>query len=352
MATKSDILTALLSSIPDTYDKSVGSFIYDSLAAVAEQISGMDTSISAAQDKLSIGNLMGDELASRVNERTGLTRKAATYAIGIVTVTGTGTINIGDLFETAVGTQFKATETKVITASGFVNIQAVIAGSAGDVPAGTITLFPVTLTGFTSVTNASPTAGGFDAESDADLLQRYYDYIQAPATSGNKNEYVVWAKSVSGVGDARAIALWNGNNTVKVVIIDSDKQPASAPIVLNVQNYIDPGITGLGDGVAPIGAFVTVISATGVSINVSATIVLSPGYDLPTATTNIQNALIVFLQSIAFQQSIVSYAKVGEAILNALGVADYSSLTVNGSTSNISIGNEQVAILGTTTITL
>lgn len=351
MATKSDILTALLSAIPDTYDKSVGSFIYDSLAAVAEQISGMDTSISAAQDKLSIGNLIGDELASRVNERTGLTRKAATYAIGIVTVTGTGTINIGALFETAAGTQFEATETKVIAASGSVNIQAVIAGSAGDVPTGTITLFPVTLTGFTAVTNGSPTEGGFDAESDADLLQRYYDYVQAPATSGNKNEYVIWAKSVSGVGDARVIALWNGNNTVKVVILDSNKQPASAPIVLNVQNYIDPGITGLGDGVAPIGAFVTVASATAVNINISVTIVLSAGYSLPIATTNIQAALTSYFQTIAFKQSSVSYAQVGEAILNAAGVEDYSGLTVNGGTTNITVSDLFVAVLGTTTIT-
>jgi uncharacterized phage protein gp47/JayE len=349
--TKDEVLTALLNAIPDTYDKSVGSFIYDGLVPVAEQIADMDTSISGVQDKLSIENLTGDELESRVNERTGITRKAATYAAGTVTVTGTGTINTGDLFETAAGTQFQSTETKSITTSGTVNIQAVEAGSAGNVAAGTITLFPVTLTGFTAVTNSDPTTGGFEEESDADLLQRYYDYVRTPATSGNKNDYLIWAKSVSGVGDARIIPLWNGNNTVKVVIINSDKQPGDSTLVAAVQDYIDPGITGLGDGIAPIGAFATVESATGVNIDVVATIVLSTGYDLATVTSNIQDALTSFLQSIAFQQSIVSYAKVGETILSSEGVEDYSGLTINGGTTNVPIGTEEVAVLGTTTIT-
>jgi uncharacterized phage protein gp47/JayE len=348
---KETILTALLASIPNTYDKSAGSFIYDNLAAVAERMAVVDTDLATAQGKLSIANLSGTDLAIRINERTGLTRKAATNATGIVTVTGSGTITIGDLFETSSGTQFRAIETKVIAISGSVNVQAALFGGGGNVASGTIVLFPVTLTGFTAVNNAAITAGGFDAETDADLLRRYYDYIQSPATSGNKNEYLVWAKSVSGVGDAKVIALWSGNNTVKVVIIDSNKQPASASIVLDVQNYIDPGITGLGDGVAPIGAFVTVVSATGVNINVVATITLSVGYDLATATINIRAALTAYLKSIAFTQSIVSYAKVGDAVLNSLGVEDYTGLTVNGGTTNIPITGLQVAVLDTTTIT-
>lgn len=351
MATQADILTALLVAMPDTYDKSVGSFVYDNLAAVAEEIAGLDTDLATATSKLSIANLATTDLDTRVNERTGITRKAATYATGTVTVTGTGTINAGDLFETAAGTQFSSTQTIAIVTNGDVTVQAVVAGSAGNVAAVTITLFPVTLTGFTAVTNAAPTTGGTDAETGAALLQRYYDYVQTPSTSGNANDYLVWAKSVAGVGDARVIPLWNGNNTVKVVVIDANKQPASAGIVSAAQTYIDPGITGLGSGVAPIGAFVTVESATGLNIDVVATIVLSAGYTLATATTNIQNSLVALLQSIAFLQSVVSYAKVGDAVLNSAGVEDYSGLTVNGGTTNVAVGTEQVAILGTTTIT-
>ncbi|MGK5506723.1 baseplate J/gp47 family protein [Brevibacillus formosus] len=108
-----------------------------------------------------------------------------------------------------------------------VKVEAVVAGSSGNVPANSITLFPVTLAGFTAVTNPSPTSDGFDAESDEDLLKRYYQRIRTPATSGNKAHYKNWAMEVQGVGDVRIVPLWDGVNTVKVIIIDSDKKPAS-----------------------------------------------------------------------------------------------------------------------------
>ena len=347
---KDEILSAMLEEVSNEHDKSPGSFIYDALAPAATQFAKTDDSIDAVIDKLSIENLTGDELGQRVKERTGITRKAATNATGSVTVTGTGTINTGDLFETGGGTQFESTETKSIVSSGTVAIKAVIAGSGGNVASGTITLFPVTLTGFTAVTNPDPTQDGFEAESDADLLERYYDRIQTPATSGNKSHYKNWAKEVIGVGDARIIPLWNGNNTVKIIIIDSNKTPASPTIVTSAQDYIDPGVTGLGDGASQIGAFATVVSATGVNINVVVTIALSSGYTQQQATDNITVNLTQLLKDIAFVESIVSYAKVGAAILSSDGVEDYSGLTVNGSTVNVSIGNEEVAVLGTVTV--
>lgn len=359
MATKDDILTDLLNAVPDTYDKSVGSFIYDSLSPVAEQIADIDTSIDDTTNMLSIDNLTGDELENRINERTGQTRNAATFSTGTATLTGTGTANEGDVVETEGGVQFEVTTTTAVTNSGDVPIKALVAGSDGNVPAGTITLFPVTLTGFTAVTNASPTTGGADAESDASLLQRYYNYIQNPPTSGNKSAYFNWATGYTGVGGANVIPIWNGNNTVKVVIIGADKQPATSDIVSGLQTYLDPSVTGLGDGVAPIGAFVTAESALGVAVDFAATLVLSSGYDLMTVTNNVQAALTSYFQDVASTQygtptaqtAIVSYAKAGDAILNSEGVDDYSNLTLNGGTSNVSINTEQVATLGTTNFT-
>lgn len=350
MATKDEILTSLIAEVPDKYDKRVGSFIYDALAPAAEQFEKTDQSIDSAKKKLDIENLSGDELAQRIYERTGIKRKEATHATGSATLTGTGTVNVGDLFETPGGIQFRATESKAITASGTVNIEAVVAGVSGNVPVGTITLFPITLAGFTAVNNPTPTADGFDAESDDDLLQRYYERIRTPATSGNKAHYKNWAKEVTGVGDARVMSLWNGPNTVKVVIIDSDKKPASPAIVEATQAYLDPGENGLGEGVAPIGAIVTVVSATGVNIDISLAATLSPGYTQQQATENITAKLMQYLKDIAFVQSFVSYAKLGAAILDSEGVADYSNLLVNGGTGNVTIGEEEVAILRTVTV--
>ncbi len=317
---KEEILSEMLGDVSDEHDKRPGSFIYDALAPAAEQFAKTDEKITEAEEKFSIENLTGDELAQRVKERTGIVRREETYAAGNVTLTGTGTINTGDLFETEGGIQFRAIETKSIVASGSVSVEAVVPGISGNVPAGTITLFPVTLTGFTAVTNPEPTYDGFEAESDEDLLQRYYERIRTPATSGNKAHYLNWAKEVAGVGDARVIPLWNGDNTVKVIIIDSNRQPASPELVQDVQNYIDPNAGGLGDGAAPIGAYTTVVSATGISINVSVDIALSTGYELAQVEQNISAALINYLKLIAFKEALVSHAKICAAVLTSEGV--------------------------------
>jgi len=346
----SKILNEMLDNIDDKYDKRPGSFIYDALAPAAEQFAQVNERIEEVKGKLSAENLSGNELAQWIKERSGIERRPATKAIGVVTVTGTGTINEGDLFETQAGTQFQATETESITNSGDVEIEAVIPGSSGVVGAGVIRLFPVTLAGFTEVTNAEATYDGFDAETDADLLQRYYEHIRTPATSGNKAHYIAWAKEVSGVGLVKIFPLWDGDNTVKVVIIDADRQPASPELVAAVQEHIDPDSQGLGEGAAPIGAFVTVASATPLDIDISVDIVLSSGYTQEQAEENIEASLTQYLYDVAFVENIVSYARVGAAILASEGIEDYSNLTINTGTSNISIDDEEVAVLGTVTV--
>jgi len=350
MSTRDKVLASMLEDLSSEYDKRPGSPIYDALAPAAAQFARTDDDVDKVKGKLSTENLNGQELAQRVKERTGITRRPATCAIGFVTLIGTGEVREGDLFETPAGVQFRSTETKDISLSGIVSIEAVIPGIGGIVAAGTITLFPVTLAGFTSVTNPQPTHDGFDKESDADLLQRYYERIRTPATSGNKAHYLNWAKEVNGVGDARVIPLWRGDNTVKVVIIDANRHPASDQLVLDVQNHIDPKSEGLGNGEAPIGAHTTVISAEGNEINIDVTVTLSAGYTKEDAERNIASSNTKYLKDIAFVEDIVSYAKVGAAILNSNGVADYSNLTINSGTSNITIGTEEVAILGKVTV--
>lgn len=343
--TRDEILVALLAAVPDTLDKRPGSFVYDVMYPVANLLAEMDGELEESTAKLSVDKLTGDELTQRVRERTGIERKPATRAVGVVQLMGTGTIQEGDLFETPGGVRFRATETKSITDSGEVNIEAVVPGSGGNVPVGTITLFPVTLPGITSVTNATPTQDGFDEESDADLLQRYYERLRQPATSGNRAQYLNWTKEVPGVGDARVVPLWDGPNTVLVYVIDSDRQPASPAIVDAVQEYLDPGSSGLGEGVAPIGAVVTVVSANGLTVDVSADVVMAPGYTEDQVEEKIEASLTEYFRSVAFRESIVSYARVGAAILTSEGVADYSNLKINNGTSNLSIADDEVAVL-------
>jgi len=263
-------------------------------------------------------------------------------------VTGEGMISEGDLFATANDIRFEAIETKAVVANDTVAIRAVVAGAAGNVAANTITQMPVTITGIAEVTNDNPAVDGYDAEYDDELRDRYYEALQEPATSGNVYHYKRWAKEVSGVGDAKVFGLWAGDNTVQVVIIDSDKKAPSQETVDRCQEYIDPGIAGSGEGEAPVGAYCTVTAATALEVNIETTLDYEGAETV--IRTEFEEKVTEYLASIAFQSNYVSIAKIGDILLDIDGVNDYLDLEINGSATRVQIPEKSVAILGTVTI--
>jgi len=352
--TSSSILNRMLGNVPSDVDKSEGSLIYDAISPTSQELAQQEVRLDEIVDKFDIENLFGDELEQRIYQRTGITRKLATYAHTIVTVVGNGTITIGDLCQTPGGLRFKFTESLTVSGTDTLNVQAIVAGSSGIVPSGQITQFPVAIPGIVSITNVSPTADGFDAENDASLRQRYYDRIQTPPTQGNIAQFTNLAKEYTGVGDVKIYPTWDGNNTVKLVIIDANKQPPSSDLVSLFQSYIDPSIQGLGLGAAPFGAFTTAAGATGKTINISFTVVKDTNYTDAQRLTNVNNSLIAYFKTIAYKESAVSYAKIGAAILASAGVLDHSGLTVNTGIANISLSYTssltEVPVLGAVTI--
>lgn len=333
-------------NISDAYEKTVGYLVYDITEAIGQEMDEMEAEILNVQNKLDVNNLSGDELERFISQHKGISRKAATNAIGSVTVTGNGTVAIGDLFETANGVQFRATAETAVTDSAVVPVECVTAGNVGVVGSGTITQFPITLSGIITVTNEEATHDGYDAEADEELLDRYLIALRTPASSGNKYDYRNWAIEVTGVGGAEIFPLGHGNNTVDVVIIDNNKTPASNELVGLVQNHIDPNSEGKGNGTAPIGAKCYVSSATATTINVSAKVSFKSGADTSAIKQSIESAIANYLKTIAFTGSAVSYAQIGNQIIDTEGVIDYENLIVNDGTSNIQINDRYVAVLG------
>ena len=225
-------------------------------------------------------------------------------------------------------------------------MKAVLAGAGSNVPVGSITKMPITIQGITSCVNEASTEGGYEAESDKDLLLRYYEKLREPATSGNIYHYKRWAKEVEGVGAAYVFPLWAGDNTVKVVIIDLERQPASTELVEKVQNYIDPNRTGTGEGQAPIGAYCTVESAKPKIINVSVMLHTSKYANLEVVKKEMKTKITNYLKQIAFEQDYASFAQIGANILSVENVLDYENLTLNGLTQNITCQKEEVMLLG------
>jgi len=343
----------MLNNIDDSFDKTEGSFFYDATKPVAIALSEQDVKIESVKDELILENLSGEELEKRINDISGLNRKVATYASDPVTITGVpGTSVMKDTLVASETVNFIIDETKVIDETGSVSVIVICESpeTIGNVPVDVIKYFPVTIAGLTAVTNEDAFTNGYKAESDEDLLIRHYEKIRTPATSGNKYHYKNWAKEIPGVGDAKVFSLWNGNNTVKILIINQDRLPADISLVNEVQDYIDPGITGLGDGTAPIGAFCTIESAIGKVINVSFTGVTDNTVTTEVMNESIENNLDEYFKSIALGSLSVSYAIIGAEILKASGILDYSNLLINSGTNNISLTEFEVPVLGLVTI--
>ena len=335
--------------ISDEYEKTPGYLIWDFSEAVGQEMDLQGADLDAVNAKFDVDNLTGEELEKFINQRKGISRKAATFAIGEVAVQGTGAVNRGDLFETPNGVQFEAIETVSVTDSRTVRIRAIIAGNVGVVGAGTITQMPVTIAGINSCTNAAATHDGYDAESDHALRERYYIALRTPASSGNKYAYKNWALEVAGVGDAEVFPLGHGENTVDVVIIDNDMLPASGQLVTDVQNYIDPDSAGKGEGEAPMGAHCYVSAATALDIDITAKLTISGVQEEVEAA--VKGSITAYLARIAFSAANVSYAQLGNAIIDTDGVLDYETLTVNDGNINITVPARHVAVLGTVVFT-
>jgi uncharacterized phage protein gp47/JayE len=268
------------------------------------------------------------EYLENIAEEHGVFRRSAVRAIGTVTVTGTGTVSQGALFQTQDGTEFSATSTVKVTASADVPVQAVEYGSKGNVAAGAITIIP----GITRVTNAKATYDGFDEETDEELRERLLFKVRMPATSGNMNDYIEWGTSVEGVGHITVVPLWNGNGTVKLLVTDSNGQPASPELLARVTEKVE--------SMHPIGATVSVIAPSVLGLTVALTPTKGGG-----DAAAIKKVLNAYFLSRQYTEKKVSYAKVGQLIIenaDTTQVEDYDNLTINGATANIGVDTDQI----------
>ena len=333
--TITSITERLLAEVPEQYDTTEGTYTYDIEKSVAVEFDNAYDQLETVRKQSHVSTASGTYLEKCV-ACYGLQRKIATYATGSVTVTGTtGTILPAGSKVAAGNVMFTINDTVTVGEDGTVSAPVICdtAGTQGNVLAGYINRFPVTINGLTKVTNTHATTGGSDEETDAELRERYKEYVSRPITSGNKYQYITWAKSVPGVGEAKCIPLWNGPGTVKVVIVDADNQVAPIELIQKVQKFIDD--------VKPIGATLTVSTAEEITINISCKVDMSAD-----VKNEIEKSIAEYLSDVSFTNGYVSYAKIGQAILDVNGVNDYADLTVNGGNKNIPIADMQLAVLG------
>ena len=343
----------MLAAIPDRYQKTVGFPAYDLTLAFALAVLSLDGDVSAAEAHLNVDNLTGVDLDEFVKQHRGLSRKYATYATAVLrVVTGSGTIQAGDLFSTSSGVEFYAISDGTYAAGDTFTVRAYVAGDSGNVGPGTITYMPVTIAGIAAVINDQAASGGYNAESDDDFRDRYYADLQEPNNGNNQQAYTGWAMSIPGVGRAKLFPQAFGANTIEICIVDANMEPAGSSLIHQVQAYIDPNQNGDGAGEAAMGAACTVTTAETLTISISASVILADGYDLETVTAAVAANLTAYLREIAFKKdtTYLSYSQVGTRINKTDGVFDHSALMINGSAGNVEIGDRQTPVLWEVTL--
>ena len=291
----------------------------------------------------------------------GLVRKTATAATGEIVVTGPeGTIiPKGSAFSTASvngepAVEFKTTEEATINNDGTatVGIEAVNAGSVGNVPAGTIILKANQISGISSVTNEKETSGGTEEETTESLQQRIMDYDAAKGVSfvGSPSDYRRWALEVNGTGNAIVIDPTDDSGLIKIVLTDSNGAPANEELRQAVYNHImRPDAPS--ERLAPVnGGNIQVIAPETVEITISAT-VETDGTDISTIKAALVEALTNYVVE-ASEDGEIRYTKVYAILSNTPGVEDFSSLLLNGGTRNIALTDTQVLTVSQETITI
>ena len=338
-----DIHEEIFAIIPDTYDKSEGQHYWNftrPTANVVSQLRGFDLpeAIKLIWPKFSNGEYLDYHAELR-----SMTRKAAQYATGEITITGTAGTVIPAGYTVAteakndtVSHDYVTTAECTIGEDGSVTVAAMAstAGAEGNTAARTIVINASSFEDVTGITNIAPFTGGVDEESDESLYARIreYDQTQGDSNIGNPSDYKRWAESVPGTGTAKVIRSTDTSGLVTIVLTDGNGEPASEILCETVYNYI-MSPDNEDSRLAPCGANLVVTPPTTTIITIRAMIELTSG-TIESVTTAFVARLKEYIPE-AIENHEILYQKVGSILGSIDGVYDYSGLYVNDGMANI-----------------
>lgn len=304
----------------------------------------------------------------------GLERLPAARAGGTVTFSGDEGVEIpeGFLVETDSSDpiQFETTESGTIDSSGTLDldINAVEAGEEGNVSSNTITVIVNPLSGLNSVTNADPTTGGRDRETDNQLRQRYKNSTDL---AGGGTLTAIRANVLQAT---EASACFIRENTNLDLNYDTNNIPPRAiePLVLAptgteidediaeaIFNKLAAGIPSIGNTTVTItddaGQSKDIGFTRGTGVDVYIEFELTTTDDFPSNGTDlIEEDAINYIDNLSLGDDVIQ-SKLIDIAYNTEGVKDVEVFLDTSSsptsTSNITIANDEVAVTDTNKVT-
>lgn len=397
-ATYEVILQRMLDRVSNKLDKRPGAVIWDTHSPTAIEFQVLYIELDQIYKETFGDTASREYLIKRAKER-GLSPYPASCAV----LRGEFTPSTIDVL----GKRFNRDKLNfIVTAKisdGVYQVTCETAGEVGNQYLGS--LIPIDyIDGLETATLTEVLIPGEDEEGTEEFRARYYNSFNDLAFGGNLTDYQNKVKALPGVGDVKVTRVWNSDihpvemipsatvqawytsyivgvtdpevrawlttvytaalnkkltvgGTVKLTIIASDYSVASSTLVDEVQTAIDPEQNaGEGLGLAPIGHVVNVVSVTAVEINVTAHITYGNDFSWDVLETPVKNAIAAYLltlrQSWADEDNtIVRIAQIENHIMAITGVIDISDTTINGAEENLTLGRDEVPVLGTVTPT-
>ena len=356
--TYENILTRMLDTIVVNYpniDTREGSMIYNACAAAAIELAIMYVELNNVRNESFV------ETASREYkligcEDVGIDTSIFNATYGVFKGQFNVKVPIGsrwnyDLYNFTV-TEFIEQDTDY-----FYKLQCETAGSAPNTSIGALTPISDVPSGLTTAELVECLIFGEDEATNEYINEYYSTFVNSDISDGNVAQYRLWCENYTGIGNYKIVPLWNGANTVKVLILSAENTPANEELVSSFQDYLDPPTAeindtttaenypqgrGMGNGEAPIGAIVTVATATQKDLVINCTGVLQEGYASP---VGVEEAITNYLSSIAYEKNTVSYMSIGAAILSCDSMDSIVLLTINGSSTDVTLNDNEVGIL-------
>lgn len=338
------ILSDMMNSWDNSYDKRQGSMLHNLQAPTAQEIAILYIYLEEFSNIWFLDTSY-DEYLTRLASMFGVDRLPATPAKREVFF----------MENVPIGTRFSVVDNDInfIAAEnlggGMYYMNAEQPGTAGNTVQGELINIDV-LPEFSGAVLGRVVIAGEDEETDDALRQRTAATVRAPSLNGNVAQYEKWASEFEGIGSIKVDPIWDGPNTVKVAITDASGQEASAELVAQFQDYLDPAPHGNGLGVAPIGAIVTVEGIQAIAVILTADVKLEDETDIFQVEEDVRNEMTSYLNTEAFSDGEIKNFKVLTILDRVAGIKSISNVKINGSSNSLIVGNGVPAVLSEVTL--
>lgn len=222
-----------------------------------------------------------------------------------------------------------------------VPIAATVAGSAGNVLPGTVSLIASALPGVDAVTNSLGLTGGLDAESDASFRLRFQSFIDSrnratlqaityAATSLRQGVTCTVQENADGTG-----AFVPGRF---VVTVDDGSGAPAAVLLTSIQSAVD--------AVRPVGSIFSVSAPTRLPADIALTLTLEAGANSAATIAAVSAGVTSFVNTLPVGAGL-AYTRLAQVAYDASPtVINVTGLTLQGGTADIAGAPSSVIKLG------